>query len=246
MPARATAFELVIRKGSTVVYKSGVLPPSVRRREIHNPDIVTCAFTPDIYANQLISRGPYEWQVYAFTPTIANGDVQHGMNSSGVINAADASEPQAFNITNMLGEHAGSFNINVDLAFFTPDSQPRDIYVEAFTNAAFAGHPAARTVATITAARPALANATLYGLDSEEAYYVRAYVRANPADGDAPRQPYDPWGYVCEPPRDDRRYDPLRITDTQPAPTYWLPMYATDINNNRVADISEMSNILPP
>ena len=152
-------------------------------------------------------------------------------------------------MTNTLGQHAGTFNILVDVAFFTPKPGYSTVYVEAFDNAAFSGVPSARSTYAIDSSRPAHINddyfglgkkyAVLWGLDSQRAYYVRAYVRTRVADGNSLRKPYDSWGYVCEPERDGRRYDPMRITDIPNAPIYWLPMYATDINQNQTPDITD-------
>ena len=251
MPASATAFELVIWKGADIVYASGVRPPPGLRRAMFRHDINTCAFTPELYANMLLPGVEYTWKVYVFTPTASAlgspAAPQHGMTRGGVINPANSSEEQKFKVTPTLGKHAGSFNIEVKLAYFTPDGAARTVFLEAHTNAAFAGVPAARTICQMDANRPANLTATLFGLDSKQDYYVCAYVRSNPGDGTpqdpgdgiALRQSTDPWGYVCAPERDGMRYEPMRITETLPAPTYRLPMYATDTNNNRTADIME-------
>jgi len=218
----------------------------------------------------------YTWQVYVFTPTESTlnltGGPQHGMTRSGAINPANSSAAQPFKVSGVFttcdpcgncgtttpGDPCllyilptGSFNISVDLGFFTPNTGARTVFVEAFKNAAFSGRPAARTITSIGAGRPAYQHAVLHGLDNKQGYYVRAYVRANegdgtplePGDGIALRKRYDPWGYLCEPEKNGWRYDPRRVTDINPPPVYWLPMYATDINNNRVADINEIAKV---
>jgi len=244
MPAQATAFELVIKNNAgTVVYSSGVRPPPNRRREIHNSQIYTCAFTPEIYANQLTGGATYNWQVHVFTPVRdSSGKIQHGMRSGGDVISANSSTAQNFSVSTKIGQYAGAFNINVDLAFFTPNSGSPSVIVEAYKNAAFSGTPSARTIInSIGSGRPAYPSATLYGLTSKQGYYIRAYVRANSGDSMLQyRKLYDPWGYVyASDPNGLLLYDPQRVTDTQFVSTYWLPMYATDINNNRLADISE-------
>ncbi|MCL1888449.1 MAG: hypothetical protein FWF96_06220, partial [Kiritimatiellaeota bacterium] len=274
MPEAATGFELIIRHGSSVVYKSGVRPSPNRRREVYSPWLETSVFNPapELYANQLNPNVTYTWEVHVFTPTTAFGNsIQHGMNNSGVIISANSSVPQDFKVNVVkpqAQQPAGAFNIDVDLGFFTLCECAYDVWVEAFENAGFAGDPVARTLTTLPATRPVtnMVFATLYGLDTKKTYYVRAYVRANPGDGDALRKLYDPWGYICAPQgelgesqyswhydplmkKEDWRYDPARIRypanpQDLPPPTYWLPMYATDINNNRVADINEMSYLL--
>jgi len=257
-PWCATCFELVIRKGTDIVYASGVLPVPVRcdnRFQIKNDAttpgefrFVNCAFSPCFGANVLAPGVEYKWQIYVFTPTVSNSSglpgTQHGMRKNGTINYAHKTDPQPFRVTPRLGMHAGTFNIDLDLAYFTPDGEARDVHVEAFDNAAFAGSPVARTVCQIDATRPAKGSATLKGLDSLRGHYVRAFVRADSADGIKPCQPYDPMGYVCAPERDGVLYEPLRITDTRPAPTYRIPIYGTDINNNRVADANEISSVI--
>jgi len=242
-----------------VVYASGIRPPPNRRRSIHQPESNTCVFIPEIFSNMLVPGVTYTWQVYVFTPTEAanNSDIpgpQHGMNRDGVtINPAHSSAPENFQVADFgsvcapceMPGPAGSFNLGLDIGFFTPNTGARTVYVEAFKNAAFSGKPVARTITSIPATRPAIQNVTIYGLDSKMDYYVRAYVRANTNDGIDLRKPYDPWGYVCAPPMGDWRYDPLRIEDPMHAypDPYWLPMYATDINNNREADINEIDKL---
>jgi len=147
----------------------------------------------------------YTWKVYVFTPTASAlgspAAPQHGMTRGGVINPANSSEEQKFKVTPTLGKHAGSFNIEVKLAYFTPDGAARTVFLEAHTNAAFAGVPAARTICQMDANRPANLTATLFGLDSKQDYYVCAYVRSNPGDG----TPLDPGDGIALPGHQPRR-----------------------------------------
>jgi len=248
MPKQATGFQLVIWQGTaaaptagTTVYNSGILPPLSYLRRIYTGDTIGCAFTPEFYANQLIANTTYSWMVYTFTPTQG----QSAYNPPTAVQAAGASSRGTFRVTPTLGSHSETFSINLNVSFFTPNigASTRTVFVEAFRNAGFTGMPAARETFTFAGneVRPVRRNVTLAGLDSKQSYYVRAYVRTNNGvggDGDAPRQIYDPWGYVCEPLRGDWRYDPMRIGDIRPVlQPYELKIYATDINGNKIPDI---------
>ncbi len=227
MSDQMTAFRLEIKRGGSVVYDSGVLPPPYRRRllGVTSPSVVV--FKPQLYANQLVAGATYQWQIYLYTPPRTG--------ATGIV----TSNAETFTVTDRLGQLSGTFAINVDINYYSQGTGARTLYVEAFKNAGFSGLPVARSVYALPATRPARFAATLAGLDSQESYYVRAYIRSNTGDSDALRKGYDSWGYVCAPEMNGWKYDPLRITDIRPVPRYSLSMYDTDVNMNQVADLRE-------
>jgi uncharacterized protein (DUF2141 family) len=186
------AFQLRVRKGSSIIYDSGVRhapPRDVNGVYIWTPD--------DLHVGEVLGNGKVFENDAAYTWTVSMLDAKFYQPNS-------SETTMSFRTDVGGGALSGKGRIEVAVKYFGPVTTSTNtaslanlVRVEAFASPDFAGAPAAATyvqnVDTMSATNQITFNAELKGLSAGK-WYLRAFIDT---DGDRVRDVGESWGYGC-------------------------------------------------
>jgi len=213
MPAGYTAFALELRKGSTLVYRSGETQAPVC-------DMITGEYVWEapvhvgnkLSGQTLTSNTIYSWRVIALNPKF----------TLGVTGGTDANwsgwKQYRWDVNSPMGS-SGYGEIRAAVKYHGPAvNLSGKVKVQVYDNRGFTGVPVAEYTLTdaqlisLTAIAPATTNAIMRGLAPSSVageYTMRAFIDSN---GNGVRDVWESWGYanyygLTDTPNDVRRFD---------------------------------------